>query len=619
MTRNRIWKILLTICIVGLLTACGDDDDNPFVGIDNNILSFSLSQGENTWQAAIVDNQIILSIPQGTELNGATAHYTISEQACILPDPAGISAWNEEQQLTVTSYNGASRLYKYSIRYTDVSEIGNFTLNSQAEVDAFAKNNVTIIEGSLSIATTQNTEDPIKNLDGLSALAEVLDDINIGGYYQGENLSGLVNLKKTGSLTISSITTGNKTMLTDIALPSLISVRKDFTIIESKYYKKIAFPYLETVSGTFTINASAMEQLNVNSLKRVDGNFAINGGIMNQLELPALERVNNSLNIKGDKSTNELVTINLPQLTTCSLLSIENATKLENLNIPVLKNLTTGLSLKGCSIFNDENLKNTLKSIENVKNLTIRNTQVFDLDLQGKIVGKVDIAPTDDPTKKIIITGNEPFGSITFSSADMEPPTLKGFTTVESYTLLTNIERNLTIKDIKRINGDLLVQYRTIQGMATSILYDIHFPDLEYVGESFNIRALNKDVPTESFEAPKLKEIGGAFELSVHDSQTDFSFFNMKKLETIGGLLKIKAKTKKSPISKLDIKKIFPSLKQFSDIQIWNFAKLYDFSSFKEFIDNGMITQWGVINCGANPKLQEMKDSPTGDFTPPIK
>ena len=85
MTKNKTWKMLLTIFFVGFLTACGDDDDSPFAGVDNNILSFSLSLGENTWQAAIVDDKIILSAPQGTELNGATAHYTISEQASIAP------------------------------------------------------------------------------------------------------------------------------------------------------------------------------------------------------------------------------------------------------------------------------------------------------------------------------------------------------------------------------------------------------------------------------------------------------------------------------------------------------------------------------------------------------
>lgn len=614
MTRNKTWKMLLTICIVGLLSACGDDDENPFAGIDNNILSFSLSQGEDTWQAAIVNNQVILSVPQGTELNGATAHYTISEQASILPDPAGISAWNEEQQLTVTSYNGASRTYKYSIRHTDVSEIGNFTLNSQAEVDAFASNNVTIIEGSLSIATTQNTEDPIKNLDGLSALTEVLDDINIGGYYQGENLNGLANLKKAGSLTISSIATGNETMLTDITLPSLISVRKNFTINESKYYKKIAFPYLETVSGMFTINASVMEQLNVNSLKKVDGVFTINGGVMNQLELPALEVVNSSLYIKGDQSTNELLTINLPQLTTCSLLSIENATKLENLNIPVLKNLTTGLFLSGCSVFSDESLKKTLNNIESTGTLKLSSTAVYNLNLQGKKVENVQIG-ADDPTKEFIITGDDPFGSIVFTSKSMNPPTLKGFTTVRNYTLNTNIERNLIIKDVKRINGKLNVSYPSM-GIVTDILYDIHLPNLEYAGE-IDISTLGAKVVSEELDAPNLQTIGsGGIYLNVHNEQPDFSFIKMKNIEYIEGQLYIKARSSnKSPINELDIKKIFPKLKKLTNVYIWGFPKLFNYSSFKEFINNDMITTWKVSLCGAKPNLEDMKNT-NGDFTP---
>lgn len=618
MTKNKTWKMLLTIFFVGFLTACGDDDDSPFAGVDNNILSFSLSLGENTWQAAIVDDKIILSAPQGTELNGATAHYTISEQASIAPDPAGISAWNEEQQLTVTSYNGTSRTYKYTVRHTDVSEAASFVLNSQAEVDAFAESNITIIEGSISIATTQNAEDPVKNLDGLSALTEVLDDINIGGYYQGENLNGLANLKKAGNLTITSLATGSETMLTDITLPSLISVRKDFTINESKYYKKIAFPYLETVSGNFTVNASVMEQFNVNSLKRVDGDngFTIIGGVMTQLELPALEVVNKSLYIRGEKSTNELLTINLPLLTTCAFLKIENAIKLENLNVPVLKNLTTGLTLSGCSVFSDESLKNTLNNIESIAGtLALSGTGVFNLNLQGKKVGKVQIG-AGDSTKEFIITGDEPFSSISFTSTNMNPPTLKGFTTVEDYNLGTNIERNLIIKDIKRINGNLTVSYPSA-GIANSVLHDIHLPDLEYVGGNISISALNADVPTDPFEAPELKEIGGNLTLYVHNSQEDFSFLQMKNLETIGGQFSMQPKISSS-IAKLDIKEIFPYLKHLGKVRIWNFKSLYDFSSFHDFIKEGITTGWQVYNCGLGgykPSLQEMKDSPTGDFT----
>lgn len=235
------------------------------------------------------------------------------------------------------------------------------------------------------------------------------------------------------------------------------------------------------------------------------------------------------------------------------------------------------------------------------------------MDLQGKKVEKVDIVPTSDLTKEFIITGDEPFGSIIFASSKMNPPTLKGFTTVKAYTLRTNIEKGLTIKDIKRINGSLSVQVLTIQGMATSILHDIDLPDLEYVGGNFNISALNDDVPTNPVKVDKLKEIGGSFTLYIHNSQKDFSFLNMKKLETIG-TLSISPRTASS-LDKLDIKEIFPSLSQLSNVTIRNFSNLYNFSSFKKFIDDGIITKWAVYTCGARPTLQEMKDSPTGDFT----
>ncbi|MEY8686648.1 hypothetical protein AB9N12_11125 [Bacteroides sp. AN502(2024)] len=613
MTKNKTWKMLLTIFFVGFLTACSDDNENPFAGVDNHILSFSLSLGENTWQAAIIDDKIILSVPQGTELNGATAHYVISEQASIVPDPAGISTWNEEQQLTVTSYNGTSRTYKYTVHHTDVSEAANFVFNSQTEVDAFAKSNITIIEGSISIATTQKAEDPIKNLEGLSTLTEVLDDINIGGYYQGKDLNGLANLKKAGSLTIASPATGNET-LTDITLPSLVSVRKNLTIKESQYYQKVSFPYLESVNGKFTVDAPIIEQFNLNSLKKVDNDFIINGGLMTQLEIPVLEVVNGTFYISGNSSTTKLQIINLPRLTTCISIDIKRAAKLETLNIPELKNLKANLSLSSCPTFNDESLKNTLSNVESIGGtLLVRYTGVFSLNLQGKKVGKVDIASTDDLTKEFIISGDEPFGSITFSSAKMNPPTLRGFTTVESYILQTNIEKGLAIKNIKRINGHLSVQYRTIQGMATSILHDIDLPDLEYVGGNFSISALNNNVPTNPVKVPKLKEIGGSFTLYVHNSQKDFSFLKMENLETIG-TFSITSRTTSS-INKLDIKEIFPSISQLSNVTISDFPELYDFSSFKKFIDDGIITKWKVYGCGAKPTLQQMKESQDGNFT----
>ena len=67
----------------------------------------------------------------------------------------------------------------------------------QADVDALADHHVTVIEGSLSIATVENkVKTPWINLNGLAKITEVMDDITIGQYYKGENLAGLAKLEK---------------------------------------------------------------------------------------------------------------------------------------------------------------------------------------------------------------------------------------------------------------------------------------------------------------------------------------------------------------------------------------------------------------------------------------
>ena len=58
MRKVNYWKTLLVVLCTGcIFAACGDDDDeNPFTGVDNNFLSFSLESNENVWKATIIDN-----------------------------------------------------------------------------------------------------------------------------------------------------------------------------------------------------------------------------------------------------------------------------------------------------------------------------------------------------------------------------------------------------------------------------------------------------------------------------------------------------------------------------------------------------------------------------------
>lgn len=63
MRKVNYWKTLLVVLCTGcIFAACGDDDDeNPFTGVDNNFLSFSLESNENVWKATIIDNEITVT------------------------------------------------------------------------------------------------------------------------------------------------------------------------------------------------------------------------------------------------------------------------------------------------------------------------------------------------------------------------------------------------------------------------------------------------------------------------------------------------------------------------------------------------------------------------------
>ena len=48
MRKVNYWKTLLVVLCTGcIFAACGDDDDeNPFTGVDNNFLSFSMESDD---------------------------------------------------------------------------------------------------------------------------------------------------------------------------------------------------------------------------------------------------------------------------------------------------------------------------------------------------------------------------------------------------------------------------------------------------------------------------------------------------------------------------------------------------------------------------------------------
>lgn len=603
MKKSILGELMFFVLFVGcFITAC-NDDGSPFKGTDNNVLSFSLVEGNNTWQAAIAKDEIIVTVPEGTELNNATVSHTLSEQATISPDPTTITRWNEEQQFTVTSYNGQSHSYTYRIQYSAVSETGNFILNTQSEVEAFAKRNLSVLEGNLQIAIAESTEDPVTNLNSLK-LKEVIDEVRIGTYYKGENLSGLSSLEKVGSIVINGFS--NDAALENISFSALTFIRKDLVIENSVSIQNINFPYLETILGNIELYAVNVSKFNMNSLKRIGGSFTYNNdNKLSVLEFPSLEVVGEKFSIKRTSGTGfaNLGTVNLPELSNCKNVSLSECASLENLKIPKLQTIPGSLTMKQCPAFSDINT--VIKNVGSIDELELSRTNVTDLNSKGKIIKKLTLSLNTN--MQFTITGDEVFGDVNFSSDQAPLPIFKGITTLGDYTIKT-AQASFTLTGIKKIAGTLKTSPIRVENMT-----EVNLSDLESIG-TLDVH-IGKNGTAVSFKAPNLTKIEDTFNLSIANDQPDLSFLDMPKLKIIGYLY-IKGKSTGSNaapnITKIDC---FSHLESLNKVYIQFFKNLSDFSDFKVFADRMTESgNWKVASCKSNPTLQEMHDSATGNF-----
>lgn len=603
MRKVNYWKILLLVLCTGcIFAACSDDDDeNPFTGVDNNFLSFSLESNENVWKATIIDNEITVTVPEGTSLDGAQASYTLSEQATVNPNPSSVTAWGEEQQFTVTSYNGTTRTYKYTVRYSAVSEIGTFILNSQADVDAFADHHVTVIEGSLSIATVENTEDPVINLNGLAKITEVMDDITIGQYYKGENLAGLANLEKAGSISMR-----DNSSLTEFALPNLLSIRGELFIANptENNITSIKCPQLTTILKQCYIQAPNLKSLNLNSLESIpgkgdnsneDGTFSLYDSQLVSLDLPVLKQVGKEFILSvSSKGHPELTQINLPELTSCKEVYIRDADKLETISLPKLSSLSS-FSITSCAKFSK--LNETIAPF-NMEKLSVSHCpSVTELDASQKDINSISITYVDN---NFVLKGKEEMGSYKFTGYQL--PKTEGISTFASLTVTTPLT-NVEISGIKQVTGEL-----SFQPTANVTLESVSMPDLETVGTF-----VSKDKYT-SVSFPKLTKVTEHLEIRINKTITNLSHLNFKSLKSVEFLYLYGSRN--ASIKSLD--GYFPALETLNRIQIYLFTGLYDFSPFKKFAD--VMTedsQWNVtVSALGTVTLKQMQESETGDFTP---
>lgn len=359
---NKFKIILFTILSFGRMLSCSDDNSD-FTGADNFIASFALEESGTKYYAAITTDSIVMHLPQNVVFTGnVTPLVAISENATISPAPSSITNWNVNMEFTIKSYNGKEKVYKYAVLKTAIVHEGNVTLQTQADVDAFAESGITAVEGNLTIATIV-TGDTIRSLAALSNLKSVKYELNIGSNFLGNNLQGLENLESASTITIGSDYYTKMKELTQVALPALKKVNNALTLTAPSA-KTIELPLLESVGGNLTINNDSLYTCNINSLQSIGGDLGVwysknivefkapklkrAGNVtfaadtkLVEMDFPLLESIDGRFYIG---SMSEVKVINMPLLVTVGSMDL-SASKSETVNFKSLAISNGNLSL----------------------------------------------------------------------------------------------------------------------------------------------------------------------------------------------------------------------------------------------------------------------------------
>lgn len=400
--KNIISKFAALIVLVASVASCSKEEDFQYDGADNFISKLALTVDGVIYNAAIQDDEIIITVPTNVTLSGATVDYIISEKATISPDPAEKEDWNTEELFVVTSYNSTRQEYVYRVENSALTATGNIILNTQSEVDAFALNNYSDISGNLTIGKTLSAEDPITSLATLSSIKTIAYDLNIGVGYNGADLEGLTYLESVGAINIDgadslksiylpALTTIGTTLnvtadnLESITIDQLTSIGENFTIksnmIESSSFAKLAF-----IGGSMTFNGgssttanSSMERIQFPSLTVIDGDMYL--GYWSDVylfEMPLLELVSGTVTFKTWSS---IETINLPVLSSAGALVFETVTSSLSASFAELTNLAGNLTLYSAGMISLSTPK--LESVGGILYIYATCTKLTSLDFSS--------------------------------------------------------------------------------------------------------------------------------------------------------------------------------------------------------------------------------------------
>ncbi len=516
--KNRliVWSMLL-LGSVFTLSSCSDDDEtsnSPYLGTDAHIVSLTLTTPNGMiYRAAIADETLTVYIPSNVSLYGATASYEIGEQVTIIPDPASIIDWDEEQLFRLVSYSGeVIENYTYTIVREDVQSEGSVTLTTQAELDAFAAQEYSVISGNLVLGSVNEVDDPIVNTTPLSTLTQIKGDLIVLSSYQAGNLSGLSNVTELGGIMIGtednvasiitdinlslpavtqigdvliysnsvkklelpSITGASRivvcsTSLAETDFSSLTACAGDFQFGFSSSSNKngelteLLCPNLTEVSGNFIIQyMTALERTDFKALKKIGANCKyLNLDALNEVNMPSLSDFNGELELTSLIATTQIA---IPVISTVSKFTLSGTTTdwaTQSLDFSSLESVGGAFSLQGKLSNLTELSFPALKSINGAATFNnLSNVETLDLPNFTSTTG--NLAMTFPSLVELDLPSLTTSSSITFTVAAMRTLNIPVLTSFVGITFSGLTLEELRFPDsMKSFPGTLTIQSNT--------------------------------------------------------------------------------------------------------------------------------------------------------------
>lgn len=551
---------ILSILSLLLLLSCSEE--LPFNGTDSAIVSFSVSKNNMTFQSFITGDSIIVTAPANMNLNDAIADVVLSENARILPDPGSITNWNEEILFSVTSYDGKHRRsYKYMVQREGKVYNGIVALRTQADVDTFGEQEITVLDGSLIIGETSG-KDSIRSLLPLQSLEKISYSLTVNSTYAGSNIFGFENLKSVGG-SIFFVSPNNDGFKTDeVSFPNLESVGKNFILnARSLGLYDISCPRLKTVGGDMDIDAptsrvdfSALQSVGGKLWLCPSGRLQATNGVFQQLK-----SIGGELKVQN---ANILTRLEFPELIVCGSIYLQMIRNLKVLYFPKLEKTEGSISV---NLYNSPVSDISFPKLKDAKSIDLRSTVMSEFDLSSletveeALLLSFPKAPDMNKIKSL-----SEVGTLTVSGESEELTFPSGLKTIGKLALTGNIKeanlKGLVIGELE-ISGNMFSGTKIIaDDVFSGGLYvnggpngdQYSFPELEGFNEieylkcgwiqgmNISMKGIVKvkgdvTIPNNSMtslEFPTLEEVGGSFSLAVLNSTTQetFSFPALKKV-----------------------------------------------------------------------------------------